>query len=60
MGGLMKIYTRPEIVNPGDAGGHRFAKGAESITYENSKWLILNENITVYIKSKIRYNTTIN
>ena len=56
----MKIYTRPEIVNPGDAGGHRFAKGAESITYENSKWLILNENITVYIKSKIRYNTTIN
>jgi len=60
MGGLMKIYIRPDIVNPGVTGIPRFQKGVESITYKNTKWLILNENKTVYIKSQIRYNTTIN
>jgi hypothetical protein len=56
----MKIYIKPEIVNPGVTGIPRFQKGVESITYKNTKWLILNENKTVYIKSQIRYNTTIN
>lgn len=56
----MKIYTQREIVNPGATRIPRFQKGVESTTYENTKLLILNENKTVYIKSQIRYNTTIN
>jgi hypothetical protein len=43
MGGLMKIYTQEKKMISGDAGGHLFVKGAESITYEYPKLLILND-----------------